>query len=66
MVTRENDEGMAIIQLTLFTTGTDQLSRLFTRLEGVQGVITVTRANIGSTNGNVQETDRYPHGTVAV
>ena len=66
MVTRENDEGMAIIQLTLFTTGTDQLSRLFTRLESVQGVITVTRANIASTNGNVQEPERTTYGTAVV
>ena len=46
VVTHENDDGTVTIQLTLFTTGVDQLSRLFTKLEEVQGVISVTRASI--------------------
>ena len=46
MVTRENDDGTATIQLTLFTTGVDQLSRLFTKLEEVHGAISVTRASL--------------------
>ena len=46
LVTRENDDGTATIQLTLFTTGVDQLSRLFTKLEGVHGVSNVFRATI--------------------
>ena len=52
MVTRENDDGTASIQLTVFTTGVDQLSRLFTKLEEVHGVITVTRAAMTIVNSN--------------
>ncbi|MBI4310963.1 MAG: bifunctional (p)ppGpp synthetase/guanosine-3',5'-bis(diphosphate) 3'-pyrophosphohydrolase [Chloroflexi bacterium] len=44
MVTRENDDGTATVQLTVFTTGVAQLSRLFTKLEEVQGVVNVMRA----------------------
>jgi GTP pyrophosphokinase len=44
MVTRENDDGTATVQLTVFTTGVSQLSRLFTKLEEIQGVASVTRA----------------------
>ena len=49
MVTRENDDGTVTIQLTLFTTGVDQLSRLFTRLEEVQGVTIVSRTTLTNT-----------------
>jgi len=35
-------------------------------LESVQGVITVTRANIASTNGNVQEPERSTYGAAVV
>ena len=46
MVTQENnEEGTATVSLTLFTLGIDQLSRLFTKLEGIQGVLTVTRSD---------------------
>ena len=46
MVTQENDEdGTATISLTLFTQGIDQLGRLFAKLEGIHGVINVTRAS---------------------
>ncbi|MEE8442807.1 MAG: bifunctional (p)ppGpp synthetase/guanosine-3',5'-bis(diphosphate) 3'-pyrophosphohydrolase [Dehalococcoidia bacterium] len=46
VVTIENEEGTATVQLTIFTTGIDQLSRLFTKLEEVQGVISVDRTTI--------------------
>ena len=47
MVTEENnEEGTASVYLTLFTLGIDQLSRLFVKLEGVQGVISVTRTDL--------------------
>jgi guanosine-3',5'-bis(diphosphate) 3'-pyrophosphohydrolase len=49
--TRETDEGLAITELTLFTTGADQLSRLFTKLEEVQSVISVIRINIALPTG---------------
>jgi guanosine-3',5'-bis(diphosphate) 3'-pyrophosphohydrolase len=39
----ESDNGTAIITLTLYTTSTAQLSRLFLKLEGVRGVLTVAR-----------------------
>ena len=46
MVTQENnEEGTATVSLTLFTLGTDQLNRLFAKLEGIQGVISVTRSD---------------------
>ncbi|MBI4202888.1 MAG: bifunctional (p)ppGpp synthetase/guanosine-3',5'-bis(diphosphate) 3'-pyrophosphohydrolase [Chloroflexi bacterium] len=44
LITRENDDGTATIQLTVFTTGVEQLSRLFTKLEEIQGVTGVSRA----------------------
>ncbi len=46
MVTRENPDGTATIQLTVFTTGVDQLSRLYTKLEEVQGVMSVSRISL--------------------
>ncbi|MBI4340103.1 MAG: bifunctional (p)ppGpp synthetase/guanosine-3',5'-bis(diphosphate) 3'-pyrophosphohydrolase [Chloroflexi bacterium] len=52
LVTQENDDGTATIQLTVFTTGVDQLSRLFTKLEEIQGVTYVTRAATNVSNGN--------------
>ena len=39
----ESDNGTAIISLTLYTTSTGQLSRLFVKLETVRGVLTVAR-----------------------
>ncbi len=44
VVTTENSDGTATISLTLYTTGVDQLSRLFNKLEGVRGVISATRS----------------------
>ncbi len=47
MVTLENnEESTATIALTLFTDSVDQLSRLFVKLEGIQGVISVSRADL--------------------
>ena len=46
VVTTEPEDGTAIITLTLYTTGVSQLSRLFSKLEGVKGVVGVKR--IGS------------------
>ena len=46
VASRESTDGTAVITLTLYTTGTDQLSRLFARLEGVHGVLHVTRVNV--------------------
>ena len=45
LVTRETEEGIAIMELTVFTTDVNQLSRLFTKLEEVQGMIKVNRVN---------------------
>ncbi len=42
-VTEEFDE-VSIITLTVYINGIDQLSRLFSKLEGVDGIIGVTRA----------------------
>ena len=44
VVSRE-EEDISIISLTVYIDGIDQLSRLFTKLEGVEGVIRVARAN---------------------
>ncbi|MFQ5861023.1 MAG: RelA/SpoT family protein [Dehalococcoidia bacterium] len=43
VVTTENNDATATITLTVHTTGIAQLSRLFSKLEGVQGVVSVTR-----------------------
>jgi GTP pyrophosphokinase len=43
VVTDENTDGTATISLTLHTTGIEQLSRVFSKLEGVRGVISATR-----------------------
>ena len=49
VVTTENDDGTATVSLTLHTTGIGQLDRLFSKLEGVRGVINAIRsANDGS------------------
>ena len=44
VVTTENSDGTATISLTLYTTGIRQLSRLFSKLEGVRGVVNATRS----------------------
>ena len=43
VVTVENDDGTVTMELTLHTTGLDQLGKLFSKLEGVRGVISVIR-----------------------
>ena len=45
VVTTEQKDGTCTLSLTLYTTGTDQLSRLFSKLEGVRGVIRAVRTN---------------------
>jgi hypothetical protein len=37
-----------VITLTLYTTGVSQLSRLFSRLDGIKGVLNVNRAAAGT------------------
>ena len=43
--TTENSDGTATTSLTLYTTGVGQLSRLFSKLEGVRGVISAIRSS---------------------
>ena len=50
VVTEENDDGTVTMELTLHTTGLGQLGKLFSTLEGVRGVTSVTRARSGSNN----------------
>ena len=45
VITRENPDGTVVMELTLHTTGMEQLGKLFSKLEGVRGVTSVTRAN---------------------
>ena len=45
VVTEERSDGTVIMELTLHTTGLDQLGKLFSKLEGVKSVTSVTRAN---------------------
>jgi GTP pyrophosphokinase len=45
VVTTENSDGIATISLTLYTMGIAQLSRLFSKLEGVRGVINAVRSS---------------------
>jgi GTP pyrophosphokinase len=43
VITKELPDGTVTIELTLHTTGLDQLGKLFSKLEGVKGVISATR-----------------------
>ena len=43
MVTSERQDATCTVELTLFTTGIGQLSRLFSKLEGIKGVVNVAR-----------------------
>jgi GTP pyrophosphokinase len=43
VVTEENSDGTVTVELTLHTTGLDQLSKLFERLESVKSVTSATR-----------------------
>ena len=44
VVTVENSDGTVTMELTLHTTGLDQLGKMFSKLEGVRGVTSVIRA----------------------
>jgi GTP pyrophosphokinase len=48
VVTEENDDGSVTMELTLHTTGLDQLGKLFAKLESVRGVTSVTRVRSGT------------------
>jgi GTP pyrophosphokinase len=50
VVTAEPGDGTAVITLTLYTTGVSQLSRLFSRLDGIKGVLNVNRPAAGTTS----------------
>jgi len=43
VITQEHADGTVTMELTLHTTGLDQLGKLFAKLEGVRGVTSVTR-----------------------
>ena len=64
--TRETEEGIAITELTLFTTGADQLSRLFAKLEEVQGVISVIRINTDTPTGLPKREGSQTNGKVTI
>jgi GTP pyrophosphokinase len=44
LITNEHEDSSCSTYLTMYTTGVGQLSRLFSRLEGVGGVFSVTRS----------------------
>ena len=46
-VTTEQTDGTVTIEFTMHTTGLDQLGKLFAKLEGVQGVTSVSRTRVG-------------------
>jgi GTP pyrophosphokinase len=48
VVSVENEDGTHAISLTLYTTGIGQLGRLFSKIEGVRGVIGVSRSSAGT------------------
>jgi GTP pyrophosphokinase len=48
VVTTEQADGTVTMELTLHTTGLDQLGKLFAKLEGIQGVTSVSRARSGT------------------
>ena len=48
VVTAENADGTATTTLTLYTNGIGQLGHLFSKLEGVRGVISMARSNAES------------------
>ena len=53
VVTTEQKDGTCTLSLTVYVTGTDQLSRLFSKLEGVRGVIRAVRDNGGEIRDKV-------------
>ena len=48
VITSENPDGTATMSLTLYTTGISQMSHLFSKLEGIRGVISATRSTTGA------------------
>ena len=42
-IASEEYDDMSVISLTVYISGTDQLSTLYTRLEAVNGIISVSR-----------------------
>ena len=53
VVTQEKSDGTVTMELTLHTTGLDQLGKLFAKLEGVRSVTSVTRARSATTVARV-------------
>ena len=53
VVTQEKSDGTVTMELTLHTTGLDQLGKLFAKLEGVRSVTSVTRAHSATTVARV-------------
>ena len=45
VISTENPDGTANVSLTLYTSGIAQLSRLFSKLEGVRGVLSAFRSS---------------------
>ena len=58
LMTKENADGTVTIHLTLYITGVDQLSRLFTKLEEVQGVINISRVTTAKDAAPVEAAER--------
>ena len=48
----ENSNGTAILNLTLYVKGIDQLSRVFSKIEGISGVLNIMHINWESGNSN--------------
>ena len=44
VVTEEMSDGSVVMELTLHTTGLDQLGKLFAKLEGIKGVTSAARS----------------------
>ena len=45
VISTVHPDGIAVVTLTLYTTGMDQVNRVFNKLEGISGILNVTRAN---------------------
>ena len=42
-ISSENDQDESVISMTVYVTGTSQLNSLYTRLESITGIISVSR-----------------------
>ena len=42
-ISSENDQDESVISMTVYVTGTSQLNALYTRLESITGIISVSR-----------------------